>query len=57
MGLNAVVTIIVMLIGARLAGIIGLILAIPVATAISVVLKDFLKKSELREIKEKIDHQ
>ena len=54
-GLNPVVTIIVMLIGARLAGIIGLILAIPVATAISVVLKDFLKKSELREIKEEID--
>jgi predicted PurR-regulated permease PerM len=54
-GLNPVVIIIVMLIGARLAGIIGLILAIPVATAISIIVKDFIKKSELPEIKAELD--
>jgi predicted PurR-regulated permease PerM len=54
-GLNPVVIIIVMLIGARLAGIIGLILAIPVATAISVIIKDFIHKSELPEIKAELD--
>lgn len=55
-GLNPVVIIIVMLIGARLAGIIGLILAIPVATAFSVVIKDFIHKSELPEIKAQLDN-
>ena len=54
-GLNPVIIIIVMLIGARLAGIIGLILAIPVATTISVIVKDFIQKSELPEIKAELD--
>ena len=56
-GLNPVVVIIVMLIGARLAGIIGLILAIPVATSIGVIASDFIKKSELKEIKQDLDGQ
>ncbi|OGY45258.1 MAG: hypothetical protein A2729_00225 [Candidatus Buchananbacteria bacterium RIFCSPHIGHO2_01_FULL_39_14] len=55
-GLNPVVIIIVMLIGARIAGIIGLILAIPAATAVSVILKDFIKKSDLPEIKAEMDN-
>lgn len=55
LGLNPVVVIIVMLIGARMAGIIGLILAIPVATSVGVIVSDFIKKSELKEIKEGLD--
>ena len=54
-GLNPVVIIIVMLVGARLAGIVGLILAIPVATAVGVVIKDFIDKSNLPEIKKEFD--
>ena len=57
LGLNPVVVIIVMLIGARMAGIIGLILAIPVATSIGVIVSDFIKKSELKKIKEGLDGQ
>ena len=54
-GLNPVVTIIVMLIGAKLAGIMGLILAIPVATTIGVIIKDFLQRSELPRLKADLD--
>ncbi|MFH1611940.1 MAG: AI-2E family transporter [bacterium] len=43
-GLNPITIIIVMLIGAKLAGILGIILAVPLAAAIGEVLKD-LKKS------------
>lgn len=43
-GLNPVVIIIVMLIGAKLAGILGLILAVPLAAAIAEFLKDFKNK-------------
>jgi len=56
-GLNPVVIIIVMLIGFRLAGIIGLILAIPVSTAIGVIIQDFVKKSELPKIKARLDQE
>jgi len=56
-GLNPLITIIVMLIGFRLAGIIGLIISVPVATAVGVVLKDFINKSELPDIKAKLDNQ
>lgn len=54
-GLNPLVTIIIMLLGFRLAGIIGLIIAVPVATAIGVVVKDFIANSDLPEIKAKLD--
>lgn len=54
-GINPVVIIIVMLIGAQMAGIIGLILAIPVATVVGVIAKDFISKSELPKIKENLD--
>jgi predicted PurR-regulated permease PerM len=51
LNLNPVVVIVVMLIGARLAGIIGLILAVPVAMAIGVVAKDFMGKSTRPKLK------
>lgn len=56
-GLNPVVIIIVMLIGARLAGIIGLIIAIPVATSIGVLARDFINRSRLPQIKADLDNQ
>ncbi len=43
-GLNPVITIIIMLIGFKLAGIVGIILAIPVATAIEILIKDYIGK-------------
>lgn len=54
-GMNPVVTIIVMLIGFRLAGIIGLILAVPVATAVGIIAKDFINKSELPRIRDEVE--
>lgn len=42
-GLNPIVVIVAMLIGAKLAGIIGIILAVPVTTALSVLLGDVLE--------------
>jgi len=43
-GLNPVVSIVAILIGAHLSGIVGALLAIPVATALSVFIKDVLEK-------------
>lgn len=40
-GLNPIISITVLMIGAKVAGIVGALLAIPVATALSVVVKDF----------------
>lgn len=45
-GLNPVVSIVAILIGARIAGILGALLAIPVATALSVFFRDLLAKGE-----------
>lgn len=42
-GLNPIVVILLILIGARLAGVIGALIAIPLATAIGVVLGDVMK--------------
>lgn len=42
-GLNPIVSIIAILTGAQLAGVVGALVAIPVATAITVVVKDFLE--------------
>jgi len=42
-GLNPIVILIVMLIGARVAGILGILLAVPVATATGVALKDYIE--------------
>jgi len=55
LGLNPVVIIIAMLIGERMAGIIGLILALPVATSIGVIAKDFLQRSKLPDLKARLD--
>ena len=40
-GLNPIISIIALLIGAKVAGIIGVLLAVPVATAIGVVIQEF----------------
>lgn len=40
-GLNPIVTLIAVLLGGRLAGIVGVILSVPVATVISIILADF----------------
>ena len=42
LGLNPIVTILAILVGFRLAGIIGAVLAVPFTTAASVVLKDYV---------------
>jgi predicted PurR-regulated permease PerM len=46
LGLNPVVIIIVLLIGARFAGILGILLAIPIATALSVFIQDLINKNK-----------
>ncbi len=45
-GLNPVAVILALLVGAKLAGVLGAILAVPVATAVSVFLGDLMKKPE-----------
>jgi predicted PurR-regulated permease PerM len=45
-GLNPIISIIVLLVGFKIAGILGAILAIPVATAGSVFLKDLFEKKD-----------
>lgn len=48
-GLNPVISIMALLIGGNLGGVIGAILAIPVATALSVFAQDFLDKKKAEE--------
>jgi len=43
-GLNPIVIIVVMLIGAKLAGVLGLILSVPLAASVAEFLKDIRKK-------------
>jgi len=45
-GLNPIVSIVAMLIGAKTAGIVGVILAIPVATAVTVIIKEIWSSKE-----------
>ena len=45
-GLNPIIVLMAMLIGAQMAGILGIVLAVPVATAIGVALKDFFAHKE-----------
>ncbi len=45
-GLNPIVVIIVILIGAKLAGFLGVLLAVPTAAALSVLIRDFFESSE-----------
>lgn len=49
-GLNPVISIVALLIGGSLGGVIGAILAIPVATALSVFAQDFFDKKKEREL-------
>ena len=51
LGLSPVVSIMVFLIGARLAGIAGALLAIPIATAAMVVINDLLSSRNRSEAK------
>lgn len=44
-GLNPLVTLIAVLLGGRLAGLVGVILSVPVATIISIILADFFSTS------------
>lgn len=55
-GLNPVITIIIILIGYRLAGIIGIILAVPVATSIGIIINDLIQRSESKNIKTVLDN-
>ncbi len=48
-GLNPIVVIIVMLIGAKVAGIVGLLLAIPVTIIINAFLQDFIEEREEKD--------
>lgn len=48
LGLNPVVVIIALLVGSQLAGIVGMILSVPVATVIVEVIDDMAKKKESR---------
>jgi len=48
-GLNPIISISVLMIGLKVGGIVGGILSIPVATAISVFLKDFFESKEARK--------
>lgn len=45
-GLNPVITIVVILVGAKLAGVLGVILSVPVTTAIGVLVGDLLNTKE-----------
>ncbi len=48
-GLNPLISIIALLIGAKLAGIVGALLAIPVTTALGVIVSDFFGETEKSE--------
>jgi len=50
-GLNPVISIVALLIGGKLAGLVGVILAIPLVTALSVVAEDFFNKKKQDESK------
>lgn len=50
-GLNPIISIFALLIGGKLAGIVGIILAIPVVTALSVFTQDFFLKKRESELK------
>lgn len=47
-GLNPIVSIVAILVGAKIAGVVGVLLAIPVATALSVFLQDVLNKKHIQ---------
>lgn len=55
-GLNPIISIIALLVGAKVGGLLGMILAIPVATAITVIMKEFWQtKEKVEEIEEGLE--
>ncbi|MFC1599104.1 AI-2E family transporter [Patescibacteria group bacterium] len=50
-GLNPVISIFALLIGGKLGGVVGIIIAIPLATALSVIVEDFFSKKKAQETK------
>jgi predicted PurR-regulated permease PerM len=48
-GLNPVVVILALLIGAKLGGVMGIIVSVPVATVLGEVVNDLVKKPEISE--------
>lgn len=48
-GLNPIVVILVILIGGKLAGILGALVAVPIATVFSVIIKDLFETKKIRE--------
>jgi len=46
-GLNPIVSIVALLVGLKIAGIVGAILAVPVATMVAVLLEDFFSEDGL----------
>jgi len=48
-GLNPVVVILALLIGAKLGGVLGIIVAVPIATVLGEVVSDLTKKEELEK--------
>jgi len=48
-GLNPVTTIVALLVGARLGGVLGAIISIPVATAISLFINDLMEKKNFSD--------
>jgi len=53
-GLNPIITIVVILIGAKLSGIMGAILAVPVATVVSMLLSDWQESRNRARLPEKV---
>lgn len=49
-GLNPVVVIVALLVGAKLAGVIGIIISVPIATVIGEIVSDLVKKPEEKEL-------
>jgi len=56
-GLHPITVMIVMLIGWQVAGIMGIILAVPVTSAISIIFKYFVKKVELEKLEKETTKQ
>ncbi len=48
-GLNPIAVLLVLLIGAKLAGVVGLLLAVPTATIVSIFIEDFIEGKRERE--------
>jgi len=52
-GLNPIISIVALLVGAKIGGFVGIVLAIPVATAVSVVVRElWMSKEKVEEIQE-----